>query len=134
MKSRDLKKILNSNEAYSILDSSPGAGGTWTAGGCCILANALKEYCPGGEIHVVFNEEWGQAEHFVYKTKQGYIDGAGIHSAPVLMRQMKELEGIKQRISIKPYQRGMRAPGVPCTRQTAHKLAELFKHKRLDCQ
>jgi len=76
---KNLKKIVNSDAAYEILDSSNCAGSTWTEGGCAILAQALN-MLEGYPIYVIYNKRIGSSEHFGVMTPSGAIlDADGEH-------------------------------------------------------
>lgn len=136
MDPRALKRIINSRAAYAILDSSASEGGTWSAGGCGILADALKKYCATGEIYAVYNEDKRQIEHFVFKTNGSYIDSIGSHNKEELLRQMREEEGVTDRLSIKRFTPKLRNREIPRgskTKDATLALVNLFKTKGLSC-
>ena len=77
-----LKDILNSDEAYRILDQSNCAGGTWTEGGCSILASALQKLYPSYKKVVIFNNSLRQIEHYgAFSPKGTVLDGDGEHKS-----------------------------------------------------
>lgn len=84
---RDLVKFLSSSEAYEIL----GDEGTWTAGGCWILGEALVRYLEKGELWVVSSSK-NDFEHVVLKIDGQFIDGDGAQSEEDLLQKMEELE------------------------------------------
>jgi hypothetical protein len=72
-----LKKLLDTDEAYAILDEA--VMGTWTAGGCLILAEALK-LLTGFNIVCIYNQNRRQVEHYGAGDLKGRIwDGDGVH-------------------------------------------------------
>jgi len=74
---RAIKQIVNSDEAYAILDSTSAGGSTWCEGGCAILAYALN-IAYGYPVFVIYNSTDGQVEHFGVKTPDNiYIDCDG---------------------------------------------------------
>jgi len=88
--SRDLKHVLRSNEAMSILDLwSVG----WTDGGCLVLANALRRWLGTGDILGVWEPvPLGEAiqHHAVLNINGWLIDGDGITTEGGLIRRWKE--------------------------------------------
>jgi hypothetical protein len=128
---RIFKQVLQGAAAYRILDSSPGRGGTWSAGGCRILAEALKDHC-GTPVYVVYNETNGKAEHFVVKTKDGFLDSDGIQTGPQLLQRIRE-EMVKGRLSIKPFSASIRASSIPRSAKTSKALAKLLRDANFKC-
>lgn len=124
-----LKKILDSVEAYYILDNF-GGGGTWAAGGCKILADALNKYIDI-PIYVVFNTENGIIEHFMVKVNDMLLDYDGIQSATEILNKMKDVEHIEQGISILPYNKKMSSSDIPSSDAAATELIKLFEKNNL---
>jgi len=79
MNFKNIKKIINSDKAYNILDNSNCANSTWTEGGCAILSRALNiigKY----PIYIIYNEKYKSPEHFGIITSSGSIfDADGEH-------------------------------------------------------
>lgn len=105
-------------------------------GGCGILADALEELCPTGEIVAVWNDGTRAVEHVVYKMRQGYLDGAGLHKTEKgLLRSLKHYE-VRGTISLRPY-RGKTASGIHSSvahdPEASSRLADLLRKKGLEC-
>ena len=87
-----LKKWLSSDEAYALLDSYPSvAGGTWTAGGCRPLAQALLRVLPGSTpwaVHDAF-----QNQHAVVEWQGWFFDGDGASRRRTILSRQRE-EGV----------------------------------------
>jgi hypothetical protein len=136
LNAKRLKYILWSKDALGVLDSTDVRGGDWMIGGCGILADALEEHCPTGEVWAVWNDGVKAVEHVVYKTPQGYFDGTGLHATEKGL--LRSLSHYKTRgpISLRPY-RGKTADGfhssVAHDDAASSKLAELFREKGLGC-
>jgi RNA:NAD 2'-phosphotransferase (TPT1/KptA family)/8-oxo-dGTP pyrophosphatase MutT (NUDIX family) len=86
---RAVQKFCASNESYAILDSSRASGGTWSAGGCYILAEAVqKEF--GGELYAVVADE--AVQHIVVKYGGLFIDADGASREALLLHRMESVE------------------------------------------
>lgn len=101
--SASLRRLINSKQAYAILDST--VGGTWLEGGCALLALALSQL-GFGVLTVLIGRNRGQSEsqvqHWLVKTSQGtYLDGDGVSSERSLLRRWKNDESIDD-ISLRP--------------------------------
>lgn len=93
---RELKKLFAKNEAYHILDSeTESEGGTYTMGGCYVLAKALNELIPSSEIWGVYRDGGkgikprGYADHFVLKIGDMFYDSSGGRSASRVVSMWK---------------------------------------------
>lgn len=72
-----IRRYFKSNASYQILDHSAGEGGTWTAGGCWIAAEAIKRTF-GGSIRAICSQRSGaRVEHFVVQKDDHLIDSDG---------------------------------------------------------
>jgi hypothetical protein len=119
------KKILNSNEAYEILDNSNAGASTWCAGGCAILAYALN-IAYGFPIYVIYDLDLNQIDHFVVKTPNNtYIDcdGEQIH----IINNFKRKERITNNLKLLKYSIELKNNGIPIDMEASKKLAELLK-------
>ena len=90
-----LKRFLASKKMYDILGEE---GGTWTAGGCWILAEALHSWLgPGSEL-VAVGSSVNKVEHVAVRVEDGYfyyyLDGDGFQTEEEFLRKMRELERI----------------------------------------
>lgn len=126
MQNKDnLLDILNSNEAYEILDSSDANNSTWCAGGCAILAfalNILYKY----PVYVVYDYENNQIDHFLVKTPNNtYIDCDGEESNK--LEQYKKREGLESKnLKIIRYSNDLRNTAIPIDMEASQKLADLI--------
>ena len=127
---KSLKKILDSDAAYKILDSSRAQGTMWTQGGCAILAFAMnKAY--GYPVYVIYDNGLKQADHFVVKSEDGkYIDYRGKHTD--LIGDYKEDEMLWDKdLVILPYKNGMNISDIVIDDNASQKLADLIQGKNL---
>lgn len=125
-----LKKILDSNQAYALLDSTKAGGSTWAAGGCAILAFALnKAY--GYPVYVLYDENLKQADHFVVKTSRDtFIDYDGEQKN--IVSNFVKREGIKNKLVLMPYGPGINTPGIVFDDKASEKLAQMIKSNGLN--
>jgi hypothetical protein len=136
MNGRRLKKILATKAAYAILDSTDAKGGTWLAGGCGLLADALAEYCPSGEVWAVWNRRNQRVEHFVYNKGNMFYDGDGAATGEGVLRKMRELEHVRDPITLRPPHPDLYSghfSNVVHDPDASSKLAALFRKKGLGC-
>lgn len=91
---RRLKAWCRSPTSYAILDASPAGGGTWTAGGCAILAVALARLGLGTLRVVVGRTGSGpaQPQHWVVQVPGGFLDADGFSTGPKLLARMRDDE------------------------------------------
>lgn len=88
-----IRKFTRSGEAYELLDRGPG--GTWTAGGCALLAAALSKAGIGiltvldGSGH---GSDLRKAQHWLVQVPGGYIDADGFSTGAELLRRWKNDE------------------------------------------
>lgn len=99
---RAVKRFCLSDESYALLDSITTDADTWTAGGCWILADAVRKGF-GGELYSV----WGtplsdrnpasepRPQHVLVKIDGLFIDADGASNEASLLRRWTELEGIR---------------------------------------
>jgi len=126
IKNKTLKSILDSDEAYEILDHSKAAGTMWTQGGCAILAFALnKAY--GYPVYVIYDKDLNQADHFVVKTPRNtFLDYRG--ESKDIINKFKEDEMLwKKDLSLIPYEPGMNISDIIIDDKASNQLAELIK-------
>ena len=117
---RRLKDVLSSNDAYQILGNDVD---TWLAGGCQLLAEALKRVLPFGEILCIYDsphfskqdeakmrangnpeEQEVGPEHCVFRLGDLYLDGDGLQSEQELLATWRNEEGLKNPY-VGPYDR-----------------------------
>lgn len=122
-----IKKILNSREAYLILDNSNAGESTWCAGGCAILAFALNMVY-NYPIYIIYDYDKKQIDHFVVKTpRDTFIDCDGEQKNIVNNFRKKEHfmnPGVK--LGLLPYDDSMNT-SIPIDMDASQKLAELIK-------
>lgn len=124
---KTIKQILNSDEAYKILDSSDANNCTFQFGGCWILADALAEYYDS-PVFVVYNKTKKIVEHFVIKINNSYVDSDGIQSEMQLINKVSEDGGYnKNELSVTSYNNKMNTEDIVEDKKASKKLAELFK-------
>ena len=122
----NLKTILDSEEAYKILDSSKVGGGTWMAGGCAILAKTLHDIYKY-PIYTIYNTDKKIIEHFGVKTqKETYIDYDGEHKDWI--SDFKNAELIEGNLKILPYKQGMNMKGIVFDDNSSDKLKILISN------
>lgn len=91
------------NESYDLLDgNSSTAGGTWTAGGCAVLAGALKVLHPSLKIWGLFDGD-GNLQHVVASTPEGLVlDAEGAVTPAALLKRWQTRERVKAPASLRP--------------------------------
>jgi len=72
--------------------SKPLTRGTWTHGGCWILADAIQRVW-GGDMWVIGSDNY-DVEHFVVRFGDLFADGDGLQTAPALRVKMMHESGI----------------------------------------
>ena len=86
-----LKTVLQSDEAFALLDSYPETEGSdWGAGGCRAAAVAVHDLLPGSTIEVIRRSDSGQAEHFVVQYQGKYLDYDGVSTKSELLDRFAE--------------------------------------------
>lgn len=93
---RALKKLIQSDAAYRILDGA--CGGTWLAGGCALLAVALEQ-AGAGALWVLVGRSTRnsppQVQHWLVRTPGGlFLDGDGVSSEMMLLKRWAEIEDV----------------------------------------
>jgi hypothetical protein len=123
-----IKKILQSKEAYEILDNSNCAGSTWTSGGCAILAKALNKIS-NYPIFIIFNRNYKSPEHFGIKLPNGNIlDADGKHKDEkhwIKFFVENELPR-KGELIVLPYIEGMNLGDILFDEEASDELAKLI--------
>ena len=85
-----LRRYLASNHSYEV--AGPDFPGTWMAGGCYLLAHALKAVLgPDAEI-VGVGTDVAPLDHVVVKYAGRYLDADGASSLPELLHKMETVE------------------------------------------
>lgn len=78
-----LNSVLNTEEAYEIL----GDNGTWTYGGCLLLARTLKRFIGDKAIICAMGDDLCAHGHAIVKYGKYYLDGDGISNESQLIRR-----------------------------------------------
>lgn len=100
-----IKRILRQDDAFELLDATCASGGTWTAGGCLILARALHEMIPGAEIWAVMGridpsrtierlDYPSKPHHAVVKVGNKFLDADGWSTEEQLIHRWEDEEGL----------------------------------------
>jgi hypothetical protein len=124
-----IKPILNSKEAYEILDNSTAGESTWCAGGCAILAHALNMIFRY-DIYVIYDYGRNQIDHFVVKTPNNtYIDCDGEQKN--ILDNFKRKEGLthNKNLVLIPYSEDLRNNGIPVDMRASRNLGRLIKSR-----
>lgn len=123
-----LTKLLRTKEAYDIL----GPVGTWTAGGCWILAESLLRWLGEGEIWVVVRSyENGTFDHAVLKLCDDiFVDADGAFHKSVLLKKMA-LEQIPSPVlaPLTKERAEIAKDEIPCPIDKVQRLVALFERK-----
>lgn len=126
---KSLKSILNSNEAYEILDASPASGTMWTEGGCAILAFALNKAF-GYPVYVIYDNTLGQVDHFVAKAPDGsFVDYYGPQKNILINFKRREML-YDRKLTLLPYNSSINISDIVIDDEASEKLAELIKNKK----
>lgn len=124
---KSLKSILDSDEAYEILDASPASGTMWTEGGCAILAFALNKAF-GYPVYVIYDNTLDQADHFVAKAPDGsFIDYYGPQKNIVSNFKRREML-YDRKLVLLPYDSSINISDIVIDHEASQKLAELIKN------
>lgn len=86
-----IRSVTNSNKSYSVLPE-----GTWLAGGCGILADAVMavwDYC-GPELWAVRDSKTGTVHHIVVHLGRYYYDANGRATKQRLVEYWSREEGV----------------------------------------
>jgi len=126
---KNLKKIVRTDAAFDILDSSNCAGSDWGAGGCAILAQALNKL-EGYPMVVIYNLDYDAPEHFGVITPSGTIldhDGEHNNSKTWLNFFVKNEHPREGALTIRYFTPDMDMNGIKFDSEASDKLAELIK-------
>ncbi len=127
---KNLKKIVRTDAAFDILDSSNCSGSDWGAGGCAILAQALNKL-EGYPMVVIYNYDYEGPEHFGVMTPSGsIIDHDGEHkSSKSWIKFFVENEHPREgALSVKYFTTDMNLNGIKFDDKASDRLAELIKN------
>lgn len=122
---RVVKHFVANNESYEILDAN--GGGTWSAGGCYLLAFALhkKFKLP---LYALFgsNRPNGMIcnQHVVVKSGQFFIDADGTQAKQSLLRRWSKEEGFSG--IIVPYDPAGDCDPVICSRRNIARVIKML--------
>jgi hypothetical protein len=123
-----LKRILARNSSYAILDASPAKGGTWAAGGCHILADALNE-CFRLPEYVVYNNKLKRAEHFMVldESRGRFIDADGIQGEQTMLDKIAREKSAPGTLSIRKVSANTRSEGIPHDHKASQTLCQVLR-------
>ena len=116
-----LKRFCGSQDSYIILDSSKAQGGTWTEGGCLILAHAMQtmlaRYDIPSSVRFMCNTQPQHAfcEVVLESGDVVLLDGDGASTMAEMFKRWIEDEVVAQPIGYKrlsEYPDNMPQPGV----------------------
>lgn len=110
---RELREFINSDEVFAILPE-----GDWGAGGCWILAEALKQFLgPPAELWAVYSSVL-PVEHVVVKDGDAYFDYNGASTRKEILSEFASSYPGRSGIGLAPLtaKRATRAreTGIPC--------------------
>ncbi len=127
---KSIRTIIDSDEAYAILDSTEANGSTWCAGGCAILAFALN-IAFGLPIYVIYNYTTDQIDHFGVKNQNNtYIDCDGEQREWLRNFRRKEYYmNENHKLGILPYSKDLKINDIVIDMEASKKLVNLFKPK-----
>lgn len=99
-----LKKAMNHNDAYHILDSHEGTrGGTPAAGGCGVLAHALHKHLKGSKLVDIHNKTTGGTEHVGVHHGDHVYDAYGAHPVKHFVSRFQKREGVRGELEMTPH-------------------------------
>ncbi|MDG6989575.1 MAG: hypothetical protein JRN21_09710 [Nitrososphaerota archaeon] len=86
-----IHNVVTSNESFKVLPR-----GTWTAGGCGILADAILKIWSyaGAGLYTVTDMKTGVAHHILVHMGRYYYDGNGKSTRAQLLKYWKYKEGL----------------------------------------
>lgn len=110
---QELREFINSDEVFSILPE-----GDWGAGGCWILAEALKQFLgPPAELWAVYSSVL-PVEHVVVKDGDAYFDYNGASTKEEILGEFRFSYPDRKGTGLAPLTvyRAQRAEetGIPC--------------------
>jgi len=124
-----LSRWLKTNKAYACLPDNC----TWSAGGCWILARALKKYIgKEAKLETILSAGLQIPQHVVVRVGDVYLDGDGASSAWRLVQRWEKLEWMDVTDIVpfsKDLQRVGRSQGIPCAAGTVDRLVDEITKK-----
>jgi hypothetical protein len=123
---RELREFINSDEAFSILPE-----GDWGAGGCWILAEALRKYLgPPAKLYAIYSATF-PVEHVVIRHDDVYFDYNGASTEAELLGTFATSYPNRWNIGLAPLTRYRvkRAAegGIPCEKKYVDLLVAKLK-------
>lgn len=117
----ELREFINSDPVFSILPE-----GDWGAGGCWILAQALKEYLgPPAELWAIVAPE-ERVQHVLVKDGDAFFDFLGAQTGQEALDNFLEVEPWAGSVGLMPLTKhlALRASegGIPCEPRYVKKL------------
>lgn len=119
-------KLLKTEEAYNILDTSKAPLTTFQFGGCWILADALSAYYDL-PIYVVYNKKKDMIEHFVVKLNSMFLDSDGIQSEAKIIKKVAD-DGMynTNELEIIKYNKDLNSSAIVKDLNASKKLIDFF--------
>lgn len=118
---RALWSFLNRPEIFDIL----GAEGTWSAGGCWILADALMKWIgPQATLKMIASDRC-TSEHVVVQVGEIFIHATGVRTKAELLDEMQESERLANPRIVEFHQQALKRNDVPTPGE---------RSRRLECQ
>ena len=118
---------VHTDDAFRILDAHD-VGPTWQAGGCAVLAEAMKRLM-GAETYAIFVD--GDADHVVSKLGGYYFDADGAYTSFEMKEKHARLEGVPHGF-LRKVPEGAKLPGIQCPAGAVRDLMVLMREYGLD--
>jgi hypothetical protein len=123
----ELREFINSDEIISILPE-----GDWGAGGCWILAEALKQYLgPPAELWSIVTLPEDRVQHVLVKDAGVFFDFLGAQTGQEALDNFLEVDPVPGAVGLVPLtqDRASRASesGIPCERKHVGRLVAMLK-------
>ena len=133
LKLANFRKVLDSDEAYRIIDSHEVLrGGTWNAGSCRVLARALIQVMPEARIWTVVDASMHpEPQHYVVQLPDGrFVDGDGVSTRSQLIERLEKDE-LLQRCRL--VEGELSSSGIPAPATAVNEVAA-FLWRQLVCE
>jgi len=129
---RKLRKLINRNDVIALLDQGDFApGGDWGAGGCWILAAALKSLLGSkGHLWAVLDAR-DIPQHVAVKHGNLYLDYRGARTREKFLRDVRDDLMVPSTVRLAPFTRKLQSQaaeaGIPYDPKIARKLVALMR-------
>jgi hypothetical protein len=122
-----LPEVLRTDDCNRLLVDVVGARYTWTAGGCAVLALALKRLFPRGRLMRVESERCSM-EHLAFLLHGMIIDGDGLFTPSDYIRRMERMGDLGYHPRLAPYDglRRCRQNAVQCDAESVSEVAQFL--------